>query len=235
MRLYLIRHADPDYDRQTITPAGRLEAQALACRMAAEGLTRLYTSPLGRARHTAQPIADLTKLDAVTLPWTEELVRWRLPEGQYDAAMVWDTPGECIRAGDTPADHTAWRDRAPFSEVEPLQSELLDLYRQGDEFLAEWGYVRDGQRYRIERPNRERLALVCHNGLGLTWLAHLLNLPLPLVYCGFWLAPSSVTTILFEERSADWAVPRCLNVGDVSHLYAARLPVQPRGINANYA
>lgn len=30
MRLYIIRHADPDYPNNTITPEGHLEAQALA-------------------------------------------------------------------------------------------------------------------------------------------------------------------------------------------------------------
>ncbi len=29
MRLYIIRHADPDYPNNTITPEGHLEAQAL--------------------------------------------------------------------------------------------------------------------------------------------------------------------------------------------------------------
>jgi len=30
-----------------------------------------------------------------------------------------------------------------------------------------------------------------------------------------------VTTFLMEERSTEWAVPRCLGFADVSHLYAA--------------
>jgi hypothetical protein len=43
-----------------------------------------------------------------------------------------------------------------------------------------------------------------------------------------------VTTVLFDERSPEWAVPRCIGFCDVSHLYAAGLPVQPRGILANF-
>jgi len=41
-----------------------------------------------------------------------------------------------------------------------------------------------------------------------------------------------VTTVLMERRSDDWAVPRCVAMGDVSHLYAAGLEVSPRGILA---
>jgi probable phosphoglycerate mutase len=54
------------------------------------------------------------------------------------------------------------------------------------------------------------------------------------MWSGFWLPPSSVTTVLFEERSAEWAVPRCIGLGDVSHLHMAGLGVQPSGIKANF-
>ncbi|MDQ4100550.1 MAG: hypothetical protein M3121_08630 [Chloroflexota bacterium] len=65
------------------------------------------------------------------------------------------------------------------------------------------------------------------------WLAHLLEIPLSLVWVGFWLPPRSVTTVLFEERSSKRAAPRCIGLGDVPHLYAAGLPVRPHGIKGN--
>ncbi len=39
------------------------------------------------------------------------------------------------------------------------------------------------------------------------------------MWAGFYLAPSSVTTVLFDERTRDVAVPRCIGLSDVSHLY----------------
>jgi probable phosphoglycerate mutase len=83
-------------------------------------------------------------------------------------------------------------------------------------------------------PNKARIAVFCHNAIALTWLGHLLEIPMPLMWCGFWMAPSSITTILFEERSKEWAVPRCIGLGDTSHLYAAGLPIQPRSILENF-
>ena len=60
MRLYIIRHADPDYEHDTLTEDGHKEAQALAKRLASHGLDRIYCSPLGRAidtaRYTAEPL-----------------------------------------------------------------------------------------------------------------------------------------------------------------------------------
>ncbi len=56
MRLYIIRHADPDYVNDNLTPAGHLEAAALGERMASEGLNLIYSSPRGRALETMRRI-----------------------------------------------------------------------------------------------------------------------------------------------------------------------------------
>jgi broad specificity phosphatase PhoE len=41
MRLYIIRHGDPDYATDSLTEVGQREAQALAERLANERLTHL--------------------------------------------------------------------------------------------------------------------------------------------------------------------------------------------------
>ena len=55
MKLLFVRHADPDYANDSLTPAGRLEAQALADRLIHEDITEFFVSPLGRAKETAAP------------------------------------------------------------------------------------------------------------------------------------------------------------------------------------
>ena len=72
MHLYLIRHADPDYAHDTLTPQGFKEARALARRMAAVGLTHLYSSPLPRALLTAQAVAHLSPVPIVQQGWLVE-------------------------------------------------------------------------------------------------------------------------------------------------------------------
>jgi hypothetical protein len=64
-------------------------------------------------------------------------------------------------------------------------------------------------------------------------LSLLLEIPLPLFWGSFWLAPTSVTTVLFDERSKKWATPRVLGLCDVSHLYAENIPVSLHGLKAN--
>ncbi len=233
MRLYLIRHGDPDYARDTITPEGEVEAAALATRMAAEGLTRLYASPMGRAQATAAPTAEATGLPLTTLDWTAEWGHLRCDTPQHGPRCLWDIDGAELQALPLGPDRLAWRHAAPL-EGTALGETYDRMVTASDAFLAELGYRREDRRYRVEAANHERVAVVCHGGFGLSWLAHLLGIPLPLVWSGFWLPPTSVSIILMDERSEDWAVPRMLCVGDTSHLHAVGRSPLPRGVKANY-
>ena len=50
MLLYFLRHGDPIYHPDSLTPRGQLQAQALAKRLARYGLDELYASPMVRAQ-----------------------------------------------------------------------------------------------------------------------------------------------------------------------------------------
>lgn len=234
MRLYMIRHADPDYENDTLTEDGHEEAKALARRLAALGLDRIYCSPMGRAIDTAKYTAELLQLDYNIEHWTKEL--WpeiALSATQWGDIMAHDVPGEIYRGEGEMPTHETWH-RCSVLKDYKLREVYEELKENSDDFLRRLGYDREGGRYRCTRPSEEQIAVFCHGGFGLTWLAHLLEIPVTLVWSGFWLAPSSVSTILFDQRSPGWAVPRCIGLGDVSHLYEARLPVRPRGIIANF-
>ena len=233
MRLFIVRHADPDYPNDHITDHGHKEAAACAERFKKLGLDRLYTSPLGRARATCGYTAEALGMEPVVLDWTAELAGTEQEFEGHGRLCVWDTPGELIRAHDPLPGHTNYLELAPFNN-RSVREHIARIDRESDKFLAGLGYVREGYRYRIERTSTERVAVFCHGGFGLTWLAHLLAIPTPLVWSGFWLSPTSVTTVLFDERSTSWAVPRCIGVADTCHLYEAGLPVLPRGIKANF-
>ena len=232
MRLYIIRHADPDYANRTITPKGHLEAKALANRLASQGLDRIYSSPLGRAIHTAQYTVDQLEMDYQIEDWTQE-ASLMVEEPSKGKISAWDLDGEMIRGEMPSTTYQDWYHQPPFN-VPIFEQYFHSLVEHSDQFLANHGYVREDRRYRIIEPNQHQIALFCHGGFGLIWIAHLLELPIPIVWSSFFLAPSSVTTILFDERSNQWAVPRCIGLADVSHLYQAGLPVQPSGIKANF-
>ena len=88
-----------------------------------------------------------------------------------------------------------------------------------DSLLEKHGYVRDGLVYRAERPNEDTVVLFCHFGLECVLLSHILNIsPVPLWH-GTCAAPTSVTTLVTEERREGVAYFRMGSFGDTSHLY----------------
>lgn len=236
VKLYIIRHADPDYSIDDLTEAGHLEAAALGKKMKDIGLDELYASSMGRAKTTASYIAKETGLTIQEEDWARELAHWNaeLPSGEAIAA--WNYPGELME--DVQKDLTEWKRSEDFWLKNPDKNELYDqLIADSDAFLAGQGLKRQGGMYKMTDPQAERkqIALVCHAGFGVAWLAHLLHLPLSSVWKGFWLPTSSVTTVLFEKRETDILVPRCIGLSDVSHLDQAGLPVTSQGLPAtNY-
>ena len=73
MLLYIIRHAEPIYNPDTLTEKGRMQAQALAKRLAVHGLTTVYSSPSGRAMETAKATCDMLGLGLNIEEWTREV------------------------------------------------------------------------------------------------------------------------------------------------------------------
>ncbi|NJM09136.1 histidine phosphatase family protein [Candidatus Gracilibacteria bacterium] len=227
MRIYLVRHADADYRDDVLTDNGVREAHALAKRLADYRIDTFYSSPVRRAQQTATIAAQHVGSMPTIEPWLAEPHDWRLDHPRWGSLAIWDIPGELVRARQL---------EGKISELThpTIRRHNAFLQAQSDTLLERHGYQREGEIYRCLHPHRQSIAVIAHHGIGLMWLAHLLALPLWLVWSGFWLAPSSVTTILLDERSPEWATPRCLGLGDVSHLYQAGLPVQPRGIIGNF-
>jgi len=256
MRLHVVRHADPDYRVDGLTDRGRAEAAALAQWMKRNDefdVDRIYTSPMGRAVQTAKTIADAIDRNVLVEPWAKELSEWRSLGGTGDAGgggsgAVWDVDGESVRRamriGGAENDRECGTQEA--WDVVPGYAKYKDRYRalceDGDEFLERLGFKRDGPIYRTGTDGLQHhgkgleVVLVCHMGMALTWLSHLLALPTPLCHTGFFLPPSSVTTILFEQRNAYAAVPRIIRMGCTAHLYKAGIKPHPKpaGIQANY-
>ena len=53
MKLVIVRHADPDYSIDSLTPTGWKEAELLSERLVKTPADAYYVSPLGRAKDTA--------------------------------------------------------------------------------------------------------------------------------------------------------------------------------------
>lgn len=224
MRLLLIRHADPDYEKDSLTPKGWREAELLAERLVKLDVEKFYCSPLGRAKDTAGATLEKMKREAETCGWLREFdVPIINPATGEKKTNCWDLmPGYWTGIGD-------FYDRERWLETELFRSGTgKERYREVkngiDGILASFGYLREGNLYRTSKGNRDTVVLFCHFGVTCVILSHLLGVSPMVLWHGFAAAPSSVTTLYTEEREKGVVSFRCQSFGDLSHLYIAGEP-----------
>ncbi len=221
MRLLLIRHADPDYENDSLTPTGWREAERLAETLKNERIDHFYVSPMGRARDTARPTLREFGREAVVCDWLREFTApiWR-PDDASQKHICWDWLPEDWRNEPILFDRDRWFEHPVMAEGN-VRAEYDRVTGEFDKLLARHGYAREGGLYRAERPNHDTVALFCHYGVGCVLLSRLIGVSPMVLWHGLCAAPSSVTTVLTEERRRGAASFRIWRYGDVSHLLKA--------------
>ena len=224
MLLYIIRHADPIYNPDTLTPKGVLQAQALAKRLAHSRIDKIYSSPSGRAVETAKYTADLLGKDINIEHWTQEVAdRFSLVMPDGSKVFAPDMDNTKYRSGEMLDIGSSWHSAKIFESID-VKKEYDKICAASDDFIARLGYKREGGVYKITKASNERVAVFCHGGLSAVWLSHLLGIPLHLVLAGIGINHTGVTVVDFENRENGITAPYCLCISDVSHLYKENLP-----------
>ena len=218
MRLYIIRHADPNYEIDGLTEVGRIEAELLSERLAALDVKKIYTSPLGRARATAKPTEEKFGMTAEVVELFREFSWERIDLPYKKDAIAWDLLPSYVKNRDDLYSPTRWR------EAEPLKSSNIPaaydaVCAELDRVIAEMGYVREGHAYRVERSNHDTYLIFCHYGVAAVMLSHLLGTSPYSLWQNTVMLPSSVTVLYTEEREEGIASLRMQAFGDTSHLY----------------
>ncbi len=218
MKIIFARHAEPDYENDTVTEKGKREAQLLAQRLSKMDIDEIYVSPLGRAKNTAAyTLEALGGRKAQELDWLHEFKgKVITPKG---ICSCWDRLPEYWTAKDDYYDSEKWC-KTPLMRTLNVKKEYKYVCEMTDAFLAEHGYVRDGRLYRAENPNRKTIVLFCHFAIECAILSRIFSISPMVLWHNFVALPSSVTTIVTEERRKGIAQFRCTGFGDISHLYS---------------
>lgn len=219
MRIIIARHGDPDYEHDSLTAKGDVEAKYLAKELGKLKVKKIYSSPLGRAKRTASFTADKLKMDLDVRSWLQEFPgKCEKPNRQGIVEYCWDWLPADWTAEPLFYDKDKWVD-APAFEGTNIREEW-DKVRSGmDELLSENGYVRDGLIYRAERPNDDTILIFCHLGVEAVMVGYMLGISPMVLWHGFVPAPSSVTEIVTEERVEGIANFRTKYYGSTFHLY----------------
>lgn len=236
MIFYYIRHGDPIYDPDSLTPLGIRQAEAVAKRLSLYGLDEVYSSTSNRAIMTSKPTCEILKKEAKLLDFANEAHAWReLTAKKEDGRpLTWLFQ------------HAPTKDLFNSKEIRDLGDEwythpklrefnydrgINRIYNEADAFFESLGYehIRYTGKYRVKQPNDKRIALFAHQGFGLAFLSCVLDIPYPMFSTHFDMCHTGVTVIEFKE-SDGYTIPKVRMMASDSHIYREGLPTQYDGL-----
>ena len=165
MLFFYLRHGDPIYDPDSLTPLGERQAEALGKRLASFGLDKIYTSTSIRAQETARPTCEMLKKEAELLDFANEGHAWNeltTPTANggrtwlfhhADSVRFFHDP-ELLKLGHKWYDH-------PRFEGCNYEKGLARIAKGADELFASLGYehITGTGTYKPVAPNDQRVAL----------------------------------------------------------------------------
>jgi probable phosphoglycerate mutase len=227
MLLYIIRHGEPNYETDSLTPNGKKQAEALAERFCTHGFDEVYTSLLGRAIQTAEPTCEKLNLPYKIEEWMSEALTWdefSIIEDSGVQNWAFGCQNTDLLKTDYPT-RTDWYKHPIFAACKSADGGYQRIIKHSDEFIARVGYERNGKIYKIISPSEKRIAAFCHHGLGTAWLSHFLSIPPLIFWSSFDISHSSVTILEFRNNADGFTAPQCHCLSDISHIYNAGLPI----------
>ncbi len=207
MKFLIIRHGEPNYEIDSLTEKGKVEAALLGKKLDKIQLDDVYVSPLGRAKLTAEIALKNKNVVKNEREWLQEF------------CYLWDRMPSEYEKNKELCEGKSWLKETPFAT--PEVSARYEALRKGlDEILFKHGYKKNGALYEAFAPSYDTVALFCHYGVECVILSYLLNVSPYIFFQSFCALPTSVTTVVTEEREKGKAIFRLLSFGDLSHLYA---------------
>ncbi|MDO4608951.1 MAG: histidine phosphatase family protein [Clostridia bacterium] len=234
MLLFYVRHGDPIYNPDSLTPLGHLQADAVAKRLARYGIDEIYASSSNRARLTAKPTCDILGKEATILDWCNEGHAWlQLTEMDSGGNREWCFAKqkyiEAFCSNEVKALGENWHTHPAF-EGTTLGEGIERIKRETYAFLKELGFEYDETKgmYKSSKQGNKRIALFAHQGFGLAFLSAVSLIPYPSFSTRFDMTHTGVTVINFPEKDG-YVMPKILTLANDSHIYNEGLPTKYNG------
>jgi probable phosphoglycerate mutase len=231
MILYYIRHGDPTYNPDQLTPLGKRQAEAVARRLSQYGLDEIYVSSSNRAQETCRPTCEILKKEPVILDWANEMHAWeQLTVMEASGRQNWGFAApetKKLFASEELAEYRfKWYEHPAFQGTQ-FEAGIKRIQKETWAFLEAQGLVFDAERggYIEKYPNDKRIALFAHQGFGLAFLSVVLNIPYPQFSVHFNMSHTGFSVISFSKTD-DIVIPNMLMLSNDSHLYREGLPTR---------
>lgn len=230
MKIILIRHGDPNYEKDCLTELGHKQVKVAAQRLLKEGIDEVYCSPLGRARQTAQAFLDASGIDHMTILDFMQEIRFGVEGAVYDnrwnpwlGAVALVKEGKDLQSAD-------WREYPAFKDnLATIDADKIAV--ETDKWLASMGYVREGLYYRCTGigsgadagsgtgAHEKTIAIFCHGGSSSAFMARVLNQTFAYM-CGVLLRfpHTTINVIKFGDKPGELVLPIVELLNDARHL-----------------
>lgn len=220
MRILIVRHGEPDYARDSLTPLGRLQAQAVARRLQDEGIQAIFSSPMGRARETAAYTADLLGIRQVQLLDFMHELSWGSADGTkiFADGLPWTIADELVRRGWDLNDPN-WPEHE-FFRNNTVTAACAAVARETDAWLSGFGYQREGLYYRNTRSDDAQysVALFCHGGSSSALIARAINQTFPYVCATEHADFTGITILRLDRNPGSLCIPSLEIACDARHI-----------------
>lgn len=232
MLLFYVRHGDPIYSPDSLTPLGKRQAEAVARRLALYGIDRVFSSTSNRAIETAMPTCEILKKELTKLDFAHESHAFaELSVEKEDGGRQWVFVNPRMRRILATAEirrmDSDWP-KHPALAAYHFEKGIQRIQRAADDFFASLGYehIPGTGDYRVTRVNEERIAFFAHQGFGLAFLSCMLDIPYPMFSTHFDMSHTGMTVVHFQKEEGDIARPCILTLANDSHLYRDGLPTK---------
>lgn len=236
MLFFYIRHGDPIYNPDSLTPLGHRQAEAVGRMLSHYKIDDIYASTSERAKLTAKPLSEILKKDVKLLDFANERYVWSeltcYSESLGLHTWLFNAPEtkELFHTPEIIALGKRWYEHPKFKTEEFVGKDYkaaIERVQEGSDTLFEsLGYrrVSDGK-YEVVSDNSRRVALFAHQGFGIAFLSCVLGIPYPLFSSHFDIFTPGVTVIEFTNVNG-YAYPKVLEHSSSAHLYKEGLPTK---------
>ena len=236
MLFFYVRHGDPIYTPDSLTPFGHRQAEAVGKMLALYRIDDIYSSTSERAKLTAKPLSEITKKDVTLLDFANEVYAWHdltcYSESMGRNAWLFHSPEvkELFHTPELIALGHKWYDHPAFSganfEGKDYKRGIERIQKGSDDFFESLGYKRVGNgKYQVISDSNKRVAMFAHQGFGLAFIPAILGIPYPMFASHFDIFTSGVTVIEFANVNG-YAYPKIVELSSSAHLYKEGLPTR---------
>lgn len=228
MLLYYIRHGDPIYDPDSLTPLGHQQAEALAERLCLYGFDEIYASTSTRAIMTAEPTCKRLGKTPILLDWANEGRAWDFfsVKNKTDSYSWVFSNQEWIKKFNDPEVFKLGDEwyKHPYFENTNFEKGTHFFHDNVDNLLQQHGFKHDraNHRYEVLHKGDKRIAIFAHQGMGMSVLSSIMDIPYPYFCTHFDTTHTGVTVIEFPENT-QYVYPKMLQLSNDSHLFKAGL------------